>query len=127
MGVAVAPEPARGDVYGATFPVGAGDPRKYVLVVSNNAINAAMDPVVVRLTAEDRHRTLPTTVELTDEDRARASLPAKTWALCHEVVTMPLRDLDPAPKGDITLGTMIEVERALLRVLDLEEPPARGA
>jgi hypothetical protein len=86
-----------------------------------------MDPVVVRLTDEDRHRTLPTTVELTDEDKATAGLTAQTWALCHEVLTMPLHDLDPAPKGDITLGTMIAVERALLHVFDLEEPPATGA
>ncbi len=95
VGVEVAPRPERGEVYGAEFPVKQGDPRKYVLVVSNNAVNAAIDPVCVRLTDEDRHRSLPTTVELTDEDRARVGLPSRTWALCHEVVTL-LSELDPA-------------------------------
>ena len=119
LGVGVVRSPRRGEVFGVTFPVKAGDPRKYVLVVSNNAINARMDPVVVRLTAEERHRALPTTVELTADDRASATLPRPTWVLCHEIVTIPLDDLDPRPKGDLSLGTRSRVERAIARVFDL--------
>lgn len=102
----------RGCIYFAELPnVG----RKPVLVVSWNAVNAALEPVVARVTSRWRVRTLPTAVEL---EAGEANLREASWILCHDLAALPAVVLD-APYGRLSFERMRQVNDALKRALDL--------
>jgi mRNA-degrading endonuclease toxin of MazEF toxin-antitoxin module len=103
----------RGCIYFANLP---GVGRKRVLVVSWNAVNAGMWPVVVRVTSRWRERNIPTYVEL---EAGEANLPETSWALCHELFTIPANLFDDEPEGELSFGRMMQIGDALKRALDL--------
>jgi mRNA-degrading endonuclease toxin of MazEF toxin-antitoxin module len=94
--------------------------RKYCVVISRNSINAKMNVVVARITGEDRHRSLPTAVEL---NSGEGNLTERCFVLCHDLLTISQDWLDPRAKGDLPLGKLIEVEHKLRHALDLDQPP----
>lgn len=103
----------RGGIYFANIE---GIGRKRVLVVSWNAVNSGMWPIVARITSRSRVRNVPTFVEL---DEGEGNLPEASWVLCHELYTLPGEVLDDAPSGQLSIGRMIQVGAALKRALDL--------
>lgn len=110
--------PERADIYRAVLPVADGEARKLVLVVSRDSINqSGMNVVVVRVTKEERHRSLPSVVVIEPETETGLSL--RSFVLCHDLLTIPQVVLDPRPKGRLPIGKMLEVEEKLRYTLDL--------
>jgi mRNA interferase MazF len=106
-------EISRGGIYYAALP-GVGD--KTVLVVSWDAINSGLrSPIVCQVTRTERERSLPTHVALSAGD---GGLEHDSYALCHELVTLDETDLR-RPLGMISPTSLLEVEAALRRALDL--------
>lgn len=104
----------RGSIYFAALP-GVQD-RKRVLVVSWDAVNAGMRPIVVRVTSRWRQRNVPTYVEL---DLGEANLPEASFVLCHDMTMLPEEVIDPDPIGSLSYGRMLQVDQALKRTLAL--------
>ena len=103
----------RGAIYFADLPnVG----RKPVLVVSWNAVNAGMRPIVARVTRSWRVRNIPTYVEL---EAGEANLPETSWILCHDLAVLPASLLDEQPAGELSFERMLQVDEALRRALAL--------
>jgi mRNA interferase MazF len=103
----------RGSVWYAELPrVGA----KAVLVVSWDAINAGLrSPIVCQVTRSERERSFPTYVALAAGD---GGLEHDSFVLCHELATIDVSDLRRR-LGTISPASMIEIEAALRRALDL--------
>lgn len=110
--------PARGEVWKSTLPMSdGGQEQKYCAIVSRDSINdRGMNVIVVRITDEDRHREVPTAIQLRSGE---ANLPHESWLLCHEIYTIPYEWLDVAPTGDLDLGTITEMEQRLAYALDI--------
>jgi mRNA interferase MazF len=103
----------RGSVWFADIPrVG----RKPVVVVSWDVVSRLLKPVVARVTARGRRRTLPTFVELAPGE---AGLERRSYVLCHDLLTLDRSRFDGEPVGELPAGKMVEVERALRMALDL--------
>ena len=103
----------RGGVHYALLP---GLGRRPAVVVSSRPVNDALRrPVLARITARQRERSLPTHVVLAESE---AGLPLPSTVLCHELWTVPAEDLDPE-LGLLEPDRMGEVDAALLRALDL--------
>lgn len=103
----------RGELYWAVIPdLG----RKLFLIVSWNAVNRGLrQPIVARVTAQERERALPTHVEL---EPGEGGVRDRSWILCHELVT--LRESGFVERvGELPLGRVLEVDAALRRALDL--------
>jgi mRNA interferase MazF len=103
----------RGELYWAEIPdLG----RKLFLIVSWNAVNRGLrQPVVARVTAQERERALPTHVEL---NPGEGGVRERSWILCHELAT--LRESSFVERlGELPLSRVLEVDTALRRALDL--------
>jgi mRNA-degrading endonuclease toxin of MazEF toxin-antitoxin module len=106
----------RGEVYLASLPH--IETPKYVVVVSRDVISEKLQPITVLLTGNPRPRSLPTDVEVTPT--RELPLPAEIcWALCHDVLVIP-PELLGEYVGEMPLGKMIEIERGLRYVFDME-------
>lgn len=93
------------------------DEPKPVLVVSANAVNRGMQPVVVQVTRTARVRNLPTYVVL---EPGEGGVEARSYALCHEIATLEDADIAEEPWGAmIPLQKLVAVERALMNALDI--------
>jgi mRNA interferase MazF len=106
--------PVRGELYWVEMPdLG----RKLFLVVSWNAINRGLrQPIVARVTAQERERALPTYVELSPGE---GGVRQRSWILCHELIT--LRESRFVERlGELPLARLLEMEKALKRALDLD-------
>jgi mRNA-degrading endonuclease toxin of MazEF toxin-antitoxin module len=100
-------------------PVRDGETRKIVLIVSRDALNeVGMNVIVALLTSQQRYRGLPTTVEV--HPSGENGLAATSFVLCHDVLTQPQTVLDPRPKGQLELGSLLLVDDALRYALDIE-------
>lgn len=107
----------RGHIYLVQLPHVERD--KTALVVSSNVVNEFLKPVVVQVTTTDRIRSLPTFVKLS---AGEGGLTSDSYALCHELHTLDDEFIDDDPIGSmIPIPRMVEVERALKHVLDLDE------
>ena len=103
----------RGTVWWADLPdVG----RKPVVVISANVVTNLLRPVVARVTAQERPRSLRTFVELGPDE---AGLPQRSFVLCHALDTLDRGRFDNEPVGELPFGRMVELERALHFALDL--------
>jgi mRNA-degrading endonuclease toxin of MazEF toxin-antitoxin module len=76
-----------------------------------------MNVVVVRVTKEERHRSLPSVVVV--EPETDTGLSVRSFVLCHDLLTIPQIALDPRPKGQLPVGKMLQVEAKLRYTLDL--------
>lgn len=105
----------RGDVWLAELPsVG----RKPVVVVSWNAINRALDAVIVaRVTSVERERRLPTFVSLDPGDVP--GLPRRSYVICHDLFTLS-KELLVERLGGVPLQRLLEIETSLKSALDLQ-------
>lgn len=104
----------RGDVHQTRFP---GLGRRPALIVSWDSVNARLrQPVVARITATERDRSLDTFVSL-DPGEAGAELPS--YVLCHDLSTVRAQDVGTY-LGTLSPSRMSEVDAALRRSLDLE-------
>lgn len=93
------------------------DAPKPVLVVSSNAVNRGMQPIVVQVTTTARQRTLPTYVVL---DPGEGGVVEESYVLCHEIATLDDGDLSENPWGPmIPPEKLFAVERALMVALDI--------
>jgi mRNA-degrading endonuclease toxin of MazEF toxin-antitoxin module len=111
--------PLRGDIYGATVPVQNGEERKIVLIVSRDTLNeVGMNVILARLTSQQRHRDLPTTVEAHPSDEN--GLAGTSFVLCHDVLTQPQSVLDPRPKGRLEMQPLLLVGDALRYALAVD-------
>ena len=98
------------------------DEPKPVLVVSSNAVNRGMQPVVVQVTRTERVRNLPTYVVL---EPGEGGVDVRCYALCHEIATLADDDIAEQPWGPmIPLPKLVAVERALMNALDIPYEPA---
>jgi mRNA-degrading endonuclease toxin of MazEF toxin-antitoxin module len=91
--------------------------KKRWIVVSTNAINnLGLYPILVRVTKKDRERSAPTAIEV-DPD-AENNLPEVSYALCHDLLTLPF---DQMGEQFGRLGTLdlARVEVALKYALSL--------
>ena len=103
----------RGAVHLAALP---GLGRRPAVVVSSDAINLRLrQPVVARITATDRPRSLMTYVHLGAEE---AGLEHDSIILCHDLTTVPAAALGHR-LGRISPQRLEEVDAALRRALDL--------
>jgi mRNA-degrading endonuclease toxin of MazEF toxin-antitoxin module len=103
----------RGSVWYADLPqLG----RKPVVVISADIVTNLLRPVVARITARERPRSLRTFVELEPDE---AGLSSRSFVLCHDLVTLNRRRFDDEPVGELAVGRMVEVEQALRYALDL--------
>lgn len=104
---------SRGGVYYASLPE-IGD--KPVLVVSWDAISNGMNsPVVCLITKTDRVRAFDTHVHV---EAGETGLDYDSYILCHELATLNAEDFR-RHVGDISVPTLITVELAIKRALDL--------
>ena len=104
---------SRGGVYYASLPE-IGD--KPVLVVSWDAVSNGMNsPVVCLITRTDRPRAFDTRVYV---EAAESGLDYDSYVLCHELATLNAEDFR-RHVGDISVPTLIRVELAIKRALDL--------
>jgi len=111
----VTPEfPKRGFIYEVMFPeLG----RKKALVVSADVVSEFLHPVAVYVTGHHRVRTIDTMVPLR---AGEGGLEANSYALCHEIWTLPQDLFDPEPMGRaLDAPRMAEIDRALLLALDI--------
>lgn len=106
----------RGYIYDGFLRDCPDDP-KPVLVVSANAVNRGMQPIVVQVTKTERPRSLPTYVVL---EPGEGGVTDRSYVLCHEIATLGDEDLSEAPWGPmIPLEKLVAVERALRVALDI--------
>lgn len=106
----------RGFIYDGFLRDTPDDP-KPVLVVSSNAVNRGMQPIVAQVTTTDRPRMLPTFVPL---EPGEGGVTKRSFVLCHELATLDDEDLAEDPWGPmIPLEKLVAVERALLFALDI--------
>jgi mRNA-degrading endonuclease toxin of MazEF toxin-antitoxin module len=77
-----------------------------------------MHVVVVRITKEERYRTIPSVVVV--EPEPDTGLSVRSFVLCHDLLTIPQTALDPRPKGRMPFSKMLEVEMKLKYALDLD-------
>ncbi len=90
-----------------------------MLVISSNAVNQGMQPIVAQVTTTDRPRLLPTDVAL---EPGEGGVSRRSFVLCHELATLDDEDLAEEPWGPmIPLQKLVAVERALLLALDIPE------
>lgn len=93
------------------------DEPKPVLVVSANAVNRGMQPIVVQVTQTERVRALPTYVVLKPGE---GGVRVRSYILCHEIATLDDADIAEEPWGPmIPLQKIVAVERALMEALDI--------
>ena len=103
----------RGTVWWADLPeIG----RRPVVVVSADVVTNLLRPVVVRVTARERPRSLRTYVELGPDE---AGLSQRSFVLCHDLDTLDRARFDVEPVGELPVTRMVELERALRFALDL--------
>jgi mRNA-degrading endonuclease toxin of MazEF toxin-antitoxin module len=96
-----------------------GESRKVVVVVSRDSINqGGMNVIVARITTQERHRQLPSTVAV--EPEPETGLRVRSFVLCHDVLTIDPDLLDPRPRGTMSVGKMVEIEERLRYSLDLD-------
>jgi mRNA-degrading endonuclease toxin of MazEF toxin-antitoxin module len=101
----------RGGVYYADLE---GD--RTVLVVSADAVSHGLrSPIVCQITRRDRDRSLPTYVFV---EAGTGGLPHDSYVLCHELATLDEADFR-RQLGVVSAPTMVQVEIALRRALDL--------
>lgn len=104
----------RGAIYFANLPeVG----RKRVLVVSWNAVNAGMRPIVARITSRSCPRNIPTYVEL---HPGEGGMRETSYVLLHELTILPDELIDEDRIGTLSFSRMIDIMAALRRALDLD-------
>ena len=105
----------RGFIYDAHLP-DVSEP-KPALVVSSDAVNRGMSPVVAQVTTTERVRMLPTSVVL---QAGEGGVDRRSYVLCHELVTLDEDQLAEDPWGPrIPLAKLIAVERALMATFDI--------
>jgi mRNA-degrading endonuclease toxin of MazEF toxin-antitoxin module len=93
------------------------DEPKPVLVVSSNAVNRGMQPIVAQVTTAARARVLPTYVVL---EPGEGGVRERSYVLCHELATLEDADISEDPWGPmIPLQKLVAVERALMHALDI--------
>jgi mRNA-degrading endonuclease toxin of MazEF toxin-antitoxin module len=98
------------------------DDPKPVLVVSSNAVNRGLQPIVAQVTRTERVRNLPTYVVL---EPGEGGVPERSYVLCHELATLADEDLGEHPWGPmIPLEKLVAVERALMDALDIPYEPS---
>jgi mRNA-degrading endonuclease toxin of MazEF toxin-antitoxin module len=106
----------RGYVYDGFLRDVPEDP-KPVLVVSADAVNRGMQPIVAQLTTTERRRALPTYVVL---EPGEGGVRQRSWVLCPELTTLEDADIAEHPWGPmIPHHKLIQVERALMSALDI--------
>jgi mRNA interferase MazF len=106
----------RGYIYDGFLRDAPEDPRP-VLVVSSDAVNRGLQPVVVQVTTTERVRMLPTYVTL---EPGEGGVRQKSYVLCHEIATLDDEDLAEQPWGPmIPARKLVAVERALMTALDI--------
>lgn len=103
----------RGTVWWADLP---GVGRKPVVVISADVITNLLRPVVARVSAQERSRSLRTFVELGPYE---VGLSKRSFVLCHDIDTLDRARFDDEPIGELPFGRMVEVERALHFALNL--------
>jgi len=93
------------------------DDPKPVLIVSSDAVNRGLQPVVVQVTTTERVRLLPTYVEL---QPGEGGVHERSYVLCHEIATLEDEDISEEPWGPmIPAQKLVAVERALMTALDI--------
>lgn len=98
------------------------DDPKPVLVVSSNAVNRGMQPIVAQVTTTERVRNLPTYVVL---EPGEGGVEKRSYVLCHELATLDEADIAEEPWGHmIPFEKIVAVERALMEALDIPHPDA---
>lgn len=106
----------RGYIYDGFLRDVPEDP-KPILVVSSNAVNRGMQPIVVQVTSSVRDRMLPTYVVL---EAGEGGVRTRSYVLCHELATLDDEDVAEAPWGPmIPPQKLVAVERALMEALDI--------
>jgi mRNA interferase MazF len=103
----------RGAVWFVDLP-GVGD--KPALIVSWQPIQDALETAIVaRITSVKKKRSLPTAVPL---EEGEGGLDQSGSVLCHDLFTVD-RDLFRRYAGTLSPNTLLDVEDALRRALDL--------
>jgi mRNA-degrading endonuclease toxin of MazEF toxin-antitoxin module len=93
------------------------DDPKPVLVVSSDAVNRGLQPIVVQVTSTEQARMLPTHVTL---EPGEGGVRQRSYVLCHEIATLDDEDLAEEPWGPmIPAPKLVAVERALMTALDI--------
>ena len=93
------------------------DEPKPVLVVSSNAVNRGLQPLVAQVTTTARARMLPTYVVL---EPGEGGVEVRSFVLCHELATLDDEDIAEEPWGPmIPPAKIVAVERALMEALDI--------
>lgn len=106
----------RGFIYDGFLRDVPGEP-KPVLVVSSNAVNRGMQPIVVHVTQTEQVRALPTYVVL---EPGEGGVRVRSYILCHEIATLEDADIAQEPWGPmIPPRKIVAVERALMEALDI--------
>jgi mRNA-degrading endonuclease toxin of MazEF toxin-antitoxin module len=106
----------RGYIYSGFLRDLPNDP-KPVLVVSSNAVNRGLQPIVAQVTSTQRVRMLPTYVVL---EPGEGGLDVRSFVLCHELATLDEEDISEEPWGPIIPPQkLVAVERALMEALDI--------
>jgi mRNA-degrading endonuclease toxin of MazEF toxin-antitoxin module len=91
--------------------------KKRWLVVSTNAINdAAMHPILARVTEKVRERSVPTAVEV--EPDSENNLPVISYVLCHDLLTLSASQVGDR-FGRLAIVDLVRVEDALRYALSL--------
>jgi mRNA-degrading endonuclease toxin of MazEF toxin-antitoxin module len=95
------------------------DEPKPVLVVSSDAVNRGMQPIVAQVTSIERVRMLPTYVVL---EPGEGGVDVRSFVLCHELATLEDDDIAEEPWGSmIPLQKLVAIERALMTALDIPD------
>jgi mRNA-degrading endonuclease toxin of MazEF toxin-antitoxin module len=103
----------RGAVWFVDLP-SVGD--RPALIVSWQPIQDALEAAIVaRITSVKKKRSLPTAVAL---EKGEAGLDQSGYVLCHDLFTVD-RELFRRYAGTLSPNTLLEVEDALRRALDL--------
>jgi mRNA-degrading endonuclease toxin of MazEF toxin-antitoxin module len=106
----------RGYIYDGFLRDVPDDP-KPVLVISSNAVNRGMQPIVAQVTSTERARMLPTYVVL---EPGEGGVRERSYVLCHEIATLEDEDIAEDPWGPmIPPQKLVAVERALMEALDI--------
>ena len=83
----------RGSIYDGFLRDVPDDPRP-VLVVSADAVNRGMQPIVAHVTTRECTRALPTDVVL---ENGEGGITQRSWVLCDELATLDDADLAERP------------------------------